>query len=176
MNETIEQRYRRYLENRDQMEVEARQDLEIDLDDCFPNLLQQANTYSSWGQIAAIAASQFEAMKQHLTVLEAECREKAFANLTAAGEKATEQRVKDTGIRDPSLAKHQALKRHAELFADRLKVIVEAFKEKKDMLIQVSARQRYEFSFYQADEQRPTRQRTSELTLEELKERATRKD
>ncbi len=175
--ETIEQRYRRYLENPDQMESEAQEVARIDPDDCFPQMLSQASNYVTWAQLATIADYQAEALRQHHDVLAAECRDKAHNVLLANGEKATDQRVKDVGLRDPALVKHNSLRRKAELFAQRLKCIQTALLQKKDMLIQIGFRQRAELGFYKHDNGPDLRtfadsQHSRKADLEELKEQA----
>lgn len=149
--ETIEQRYRRYLENQDQMETEARAVVVIDPDDCLPNLLQQASEYLAWSQLATIAESQSEAMKQHSECLAAECREKAYAQLLAANDKSTDQRVKDLALRDPAFQAHIALRRKCDLFANKLKDVQFALLTKRDMLKVVGFRQSSELGFYPKD-------------------------
>lgn len=174
--ETIEQRYRRYLEHPEQMEAEAAADVAIDLDDALPDMLKQASLYVIWGQLAAIADSQAEAMKHNFQALEAECRDRAFERLTLAGEKSTDQRVKDAAARDPAITKHLQIRKSIDTHAARLNVIAKALLQKKDMLIQVGFRQRAEFGYYAKEPDTRTRadyaeQRRQE-ELEELKQNA----
>lgn len=133
------------------MEPESRKAVEINLDDCLQNMLQQASEYLLWSQLASIADSQSEALKQHNEALAAECREKAYEKLTIQGEKTTEQRIKDAALRDPALHKHNALRTQVELFAKKLKNVQFALQQRKDMLIQVGFRQRSELGYYPKD-------------------------
>ena len=150
------------------MEVEARAVVVIDPDDCLPNLLQQASEYLVWSQLATIAESQSEAMKQHSEALAAECREKAYAQLLAANDKSTEQRVKDLALRDPTFQAHVALRRKCDLFAKKLKDVQFALLTKKDMLKVIGFRQSSELGYYPKDPDT----RRNDVDLNELKERA----
>jgi hypothetical protein len=170
--ETIESRYKRYLENSDQMESDAAADAAIDLDDALPNILRQASLYLSWSQLASIAESQVEAMKQHFEVLSAECRERAYEKLTLANEKTTEQRIKDAALRDPAVQRHLTVRRSVELFAQRLKCVQKALEHKKDMLIQIGARQRAELSFYPNESRLPDLRTREDTNLDDLKAKA----
>jgi hypothetical protein len=167
--ETTEQRYKRYLENPDQLDAEIRTAVAIDLDDALLDMQRQAQTYVEWASLASLADGQSEALKQHFEQLSAECRERAYEKLTLANEKATDQRIKDVALRDPAIIKHAAIRKQVDYFAARLKHVQTALLHKKDMLIQIAYRQRAEFGFYQKDtETRSYR----DIELDELKERA----
>lgn len=167
--ETTQQKYKRYLENPEQMEAEAQADVAIDLDDVLPDMVKQASVFLTWAQIASIAESQSEALKQHHEALSAECREKAYAKLVAGGDKATEQRIKDVAIRDPAIQTHASIRNKADLFSDKLKRITQALQQKKDMLIQIGFRQRAELGYYPKD---PDLRTSQDIDLAELKKRA----
>lgn len=152
------------------MEVDAVRAVSINLDDCLLDVRDQASRYLLWSQLASIAESQAEGLRQHYEVLQAECREKVYEKLSKNNEKATDQRVKDVALRDPSLQSHLKLRRQAELFAQRLKAVQFALQHKKDMLQQISYRQRSEFGYLKDTEYaKPSEPRYSEPSVAEPK-------
>ncbi|MBE0438112.1 MAG: hypothetical protein IBX56_20215 [Methylomicrobium sp.] len=112
-----------------------------DLTDCF---LNQASLFAHYSSMAAKASEQADNLKLVLEVKEAELNAEHRESLLKGGGKVTEQMVTNAVLTDPRYIKVRKMHNEAKGVLEMLKAVPEAFRQRRDMLIQIGTNAREE--------------------------------
>lgn len=105
-------------------------------------LLNQPRKYSFWADKLAIVNRQVSGAKQQLDLIHAKLYAKYYVELSKAKARPTKDMVEAEIIQDQEYQSAVTRVDQTTYVADKLKFIVKAFEERKDMLIQFSAEMR----------------------------------
>jgi len=113
------------------------QDSKINRADLNTEFEQQGDKFRHWATLFELSLDEEVDLKGELGRVEAALSAQATVNMTAAGVRATEKRVKDTVTTDPEYVKSLKKYNEAKLRTGLLKQAVTAMIQRKDMLIQL---------------------------------------
>jgi hypothetical protein len=113
----------------------------LDVDNAF---LSQASLFAHYSNQAAKAGQQMDNMKLKMDVVEAELNKFHRDEFTASGVKITEQMLVNAVTTDPRFIRVRKLYNEAKCIYEMLKGSESAFRQRKDMLIQIGAASREE--------------------------------
>lgn len=117
----------------------------IDETKLVSELSQQSYRYSYWGGIMADAKKKLDISKMNLEIQYAVIQEELIANATT---KLTDKKLNSKVLADPMYSALRQTVINDEYKYNLLRNITEALKQRKDMLIQLSANNRKETDLY----------------------------
>lgn len=115
---------------------------ENNLDDA---MIQQAGMSAHYGALAAKAQQQTSLLKVRLSTLEAKVYKELRDKFAAEGQKTTEAQLKMEVAADRRILQAEAALINSQYQADIGKSAFEAFKQRRDMLVQISKNRLEEF-------------------------------
>ena len=124
--------------------VAFKEDIAINLADLDNAFISQAAQFAHYSMQAAKAAEQVDNLKLLLDVEEAKLNSKHRDLLQASGIKITEQVVTNAVLTDPRYIKVRKAYNEAKTVLEMLKGSTEAFRQRRDMLIQIGTNDRQE--------------------------------
>ena len=148
-------------------EKQLRQDLSYTMSDISGAMMDQASMLAHYGILSAKASRQVDDMKMLLENAEAAVDRKIRDEKAKLGEKVTEPMMEKLVARHPQVINVKKALNEARQIEAIGKIAVEAFKNRKDMLVQHGARERAELE----GEVRLGLRQTREQEVEDLKER-----
>lgn len=104
--------------------------------------LRQAQKYSFWADKLAIANRQVSGAEQQLDLIHAKLYHKYFLDLSKSKARPTKDMVESEIIQDDSYQQALSSLNQCSFVEEKLKFIVKAFEQRKDMLIQFGAEMR----------------------------------
>lgn len=104
--------------------------------------LRQAQKYSFWADKLAIANRQVSGAEQQLDLVHAKLYHKYFLDLSKSKARPTKDMVESEIIQDDSYQQALNSLNQCSFVEEKLKFIVKAFEQRKDMLIQFGAEMR----------------------------------
>lgn len=104
--------------------------------------LRQAQKYSFWADKLAIANRQVSGAEQQLDLIHAKLYHKYFLDLSKSKARPTKDMVESEIIQDDSYQQALNSLNQCSFVEEKLKFIVKAFEQRKDMLIQFGAEMR----------------------------------
>lgn len=104
--------------------------------------LRQAQKYSFWSDKLAISNRQVSGAEQEVDLMHAKLYKKYFLELTKAKLRPTKDMVESEIVQDPAYQKVLTNLNQSKFVEEKLKFIVKAFEQRKDMLIQFGAEMR----------------------------------
>lgn len=113
----------------------------LNLDEMF---MTQAGHFAYYGTLSAKANKQASNMKMMMEIKEAELAREHRDNLNDTHAKVTEAMINSAVITDPRYKRITMLYHEAVEISENLKTVVEAFRQRRDMLVQMGAMQREE--------------------------------
>jgi len=123
---------------------ELKADLAFSDADLHTAMMKQAPLFAHYASIAARAQKQADDMKMILEITEGKVDKDLRNQAAAAGEKITEASLSKALVRSSKYV--EALRRYndARMIADLARNALEAFKQRRDMLVQIGVTQREE--------------------------------
>lgn len=104
--------------------------------------LRQAQKYSFWADKLAIANRQVSGAEQQLDLIHAKLYHKYFLDLSKSKARPTKDMIESEIIQDDSYQQALNSLNQCSFVEEKLKFIVKAFEQRKDMLIQFGAEMR----------------------------------
>lgn len=114
---------------------------DVNLDDAMMN---QASLYAYYATLAAQAQRTVDRLKIQVDIVESKTHDRITSELRDAGEKVVETAVAKMIQRDPDFVTAQVKLADAKMDAFVAKEALEAFKQRRDMLVQIGVRAREE--------------------------------
>tara|TARA_B100002049_G_scaffold198966_1_gene157049 strand:- start:1010 stop:1522 length:513 start_codon:yes stop_codon:yes gene_type:complete len=111
---------------------------DVDIDTA---MMQQASLYSYYGNIYAQAQHQADRFKTHMTHVRARVAHAVREDAAEGGKKVTENMVEERIILHPDYIQAAKLANDSRMIAEMARNALEAFKQRRDMLVQVGKRQ-----------------------------------
>jgi hypothetical protein len=125
-------------------EKQLKQDLSYTMSDISGAMMDQASLLAHYGVLSAKASRQVDDMKMLLENAEAAVDRKIRDEKAKAGEKVTEPMLEKLVARHPQVIEVKKALNEAKQIEAIGKIAVEAFKNRKDMLVQHGSRERAE--------------------------------
>jgi hypothetical protein len=151
--------------------AQARLDSQVNPVDLSGSMMEQAGRYLEYGELAAKAARQVDDVKLLLENTEAAVHRRLKDDAVAAGEKPTVPDLEKAVARHPKvIAMKKALNEARQIEAVG-KVVVEAFRQRRDMLVQLGAHEREEMKGELTIRARQDREEQYEATKNSILER-----
>ncbi len=119
-------------------------DLEVNPSDLNAGFLNQAGLYAYYAARAVVAMKQEGNAKLFRDVTEAKVDKAIRDEATAAGQKLTEKQIEQAIARSPDYIKAERAHIEAKAMSKLADSAVEAFRQRRDMLIQLGANERGE--------------------------------
>jgi len=121
-----------------------KEDVSINLSDLNGCFLEQASLFAHYGMMAAKASEQADNLKMMLEIKEAQLNTEHRERLLIFGGKVTEQMVTNAVLTDTRYIKVRKAYNEAKGVLEMLKTAPEAFRQRRDMLIQIGTNAREE--------------------------------
>lgn len=107
-------------------------------------IIEQASLFAYYAKISSDAMIQADKFKNRVEILESRIAQEIRDEAAESGKKVTEAAIKQQISGDPRYVKAQLNYSKAKAQADYCKNALEAFKQRKDMIIQIGVAQRQE--------------------------------
>jgi len=116
--------------------VQLKKDLSYSNADLSSAMMEQAATFANYGVLAAQAGMQVDKMKMLLENTEAEVARRERDKKALAGQKSTESQISEIVTRHPRVIEARKALNEAKQIESVAKIAVEAFRHRRDMLVQ----------------------------------------
>jgi len=116
---------------------QLKEDVSFSDADLSSAMMEQASMFAHYGVLAAQAARQVDQMKTRLEIAESAVYRSLRDDLTAKGEKFTEGSLGAAVALHPEIRRHKMAVNEAKQIEQSAKIAVEAFRHRRDMLIQM---------------------------------------
>lgn len=124
--------------------AQLKQDLAYSPNNLTDAMMNQASIFSHYGVLAAEASRQVDTVKMLLENTEAAVYQKIRSDIAQAGEKATEAQMEKLVARNPRVIAMKKALGQAKRVENICKTAVEAFRHRRDMLVQAGLLSREE--------------------------------
>jgi hypothetical protein len=147
-----QQDYQRLKDDPDSLEALIARDVRVSQQDVIADILKQSQIFMAWSYYHVLAEYDAKVLKLRLTEeVYPACRKDAEQKVLDDGRKATKDTIHDYAVLNPVYKVAQENFLWAERRAHVLKAVVEALRQKKDMLQSLNSRQRVELGDYRPE-------------------------
>lgn len=123
---------------------QLKEDLSINPADLNEAMIKQAALFAHYAVLSSRASRQADHMKQRAEIIQSKVDKELRDAAADEGKKITEAALGKEIVRDPRVVQAQKMVNEARMIAELAKNALEAFKQRRDMLVQIGLMQREE--------------------------------